>query len=135
MPLCPPTPSLGHMWDIEKAGRNRLSRFPADALRSDEKLRPRCKHRAVALSSFPLPALFIVCVMSSFTGRRAEGHGRVIRRLDMKEQRFFVIMQIQLYVKLYFTAISDLLQFEPYCQPGFYGVLQIIAIGTVSLPR
>ena len=54
---------------------------------------------------------FIVCVMSSFTGRRAEGHGRVIRRLDMKEQRFFVIMQIQLYVKLYFTAISDLLQF------------------------
>ena len=71
--------------------------------------------------------------MSSFTGRRAEGHGRVIRRLDMKEQRFFVIMQIQLYVKLYFTAISDLLQFEPYCQPGFYGVLQIIAIGTISV--
>ena len=104
-------PQFGHQEFIVRQGGTAHTRFTAIAVRSDEKLRLLCKHRAVALSSFPLPAFFIVCAMSSFTGRRAEGHGRVIRRLDMKEQRFFVIMQFQPYVKLYFTAISDLLQF------------------------
>ena len=48
IPLCPPTPSLGHMWDIEKAGRNRLSRFPADAVRHWKRPAPLCKHRRQA---------------------------------------------------------------------------------------
>ena len=83
--LCPPTLSLGYLWYIEKAGRNRLSRFPADALRSDEKLRPQCKHRAAALSSFPLPVFSAVCAMSSLTGRRLKGHVRMKRRLEREE--------------------------------------------------
>ena len=45
-----------------------------------------CASTGGRLFPIPLPALSIVCVMSSFTGRRAEGHGRVIRRLDMKER-------------------------------------------------
>ena len=81
IPLCPPTPSLGHMWDIEKAGRNRLSRFPADAVRSDEKLRPLCKHRPVALSSFLPPAFFIVCATILLHRPAAERHVRVMRSL------------------------------------------------------
>ena len=85
IPLCPPTPSLGHMWDIEKAGRNRALRFPADALRSDEKLRPQCKHRAAALSSFPLPAFSAACAVSSLTGRRLKGPVREKCRLGREE--------------------------------------------------
>ena len=63
---------------MNQVGRSRLQRFPADASRSDEKLCPQCKHRAAALSSFPLPAFSIVCAMSSFTGRRFKGHGRIV---------------------------------------------------------
>ena len=80
---------------MNQAGRSRLQRFPADALRSDEKLRPQCKHRAAALSFFPLPAFSIVCAMSSFTGRWFKGHGRKNRRLGIKEQWFFAIWQFQ----------------------------------------
>ena len=81
MPLRPPTPSVRTLRVYCQAELNCLWAVHGYASRSDEKLRPQCKHRAAALSSFPLPAFPIVCVMSSFTGRRAEGHGRKIRRL------------------------------------------------------
>ena len=81
MPLRPPTLSVRTSAIFSQAGRNRSKGVSGYASRSDEKHRPQCKHRAAALSSFLLPALSIVCVMSSFTGRRAEGHGRIIRRL------------------------------------------------------
>ena len=79
-PLCPPIPSLGHRWYIEKAGRNRLWRFPADAVRHWKKPAPLCKHRRQAFP-IPLPAFFAVCAMSSLTGRRLKGHVRERRRL------------------------------------------------------
>ena len=84
---------------MNQAGRSRLQRFPADASRLDEKLRPQCKHRAAALSSFLLPAFSIVCAMSSFKGRRFKGHGRKNRRLGIKKQRFFAIWQFQPYIR------------------------------------
>ena len=75
MPLRPPTPSVRTLRVYSQAGLNCPLAVHGYASRSDEKLRPQCKHRAAALSSFPLPAFPIVYVMFSFTGRRAEGHG------------------------------------------------------------
>ena len=73
---------------MNQAGRSRLQRFSADASRSDEKLRPQCKHRAATLSSFPLPAFSIVCAMSSFTGRWFKGHGCIVAVWVSKNRGF-----------------------------------------------
>ena len=83
-PLCPPTPSLGHRWYIEKAGRNRLQRFLADALRHWKRPAPLCKHRRQA---FPnnAPCFSLVYDLSSLTGRRFKGHVREKRRLGSGE--------------------------------------------------
>ena len=99
MPLRPPTPSVRTLRVYSQAGLNCPLAVHGYASRSDEKLRPQCKHRAAALSSFPLPAFSIVCAMSFFTGRRFKGHGRKNRRLGIKKQRFFAIWQFQPYIR------------------------------------
>ena len=83
LPLRPPTPSVRMSAVYSQAGLNCLWQFAAVAVRSDEKLRPLCKHRSVALSSFLPPCFFPSLCHILLHRPAAEGHGCVMRRLGM----------------------------------------------------
>ena len=94
---------------IDKQGKP-LLRFAAYAFRPWKMPAPSCKHGRQPFSN-SVPCLFQRLCHVLLHRPAVEGHGRVIRRLGIKEQRFFAIMQFQLYTKLYFTVISEILRF------------------------
>ena len=85
MPLCPPTPSLGHE-QVNESGRVELLAAVHGYRRMvRRKVPPFVQAQGVHFFFFPRPAFSTVCALSSLTGRRLKGHVREGRRLGSGE--------------------------------------------------
>ena len=81
MPLCPPTPSLGHE-QVNESGRVELLAAVHGYRRMvRRKVPPFVQAQGVHFFFFPRPAFSTVCALSSLTGRRLKGYVRGRRRL------------------------------------------------------
>ena len=85
IPLCPPTPSLGHE-QVNESGRVELLAAVHGYRRMvRRKVPPFVQAQGVHFFFFPRPAFSTVCALSSLTGRRLKGHVREGRRLGSGE--------------------------------------------------
>ena len=85
MPLCPPTPSLGHE-QVNESGRVELLAAVHGYRRMVRRKVPTfVQAQGVHFFFFPRPAFSTVCALSSLTGRRLKGHVRERRRLGSGE--------------------------------------------------